>query len=117
MIQYAAAKALDIKPIMCCHKGETFAFAKVKTFDGAVQRLFDTAKEAINNGLGVNLIPMSYAGNPEDFSRREDYKEFVKFLESKNVKHVMSVMSTTAGVNIGPGSFALGYATKGTESA
>lgn len=110
-MKYMLAKSLDIKPIMCAHQGETYAHDKGKGFDATVYKLFEQAKKAIDDGLRVPLVCMSYAGNPNDIRARADYKSFVQYAEKNGIHHTMAVMSTTAGVNLGPGAFSLGYAT------
>jgi DegV family protein with EDD domain len=110
-IKYLLAKTLDIKPIMCAHQGKTFAHDKGKGFDDTVTKLFDQAKQAIDDGLRVPLVCMSYAGDPDDIKSRDDYKDFVQHADNNDIQLTMSVMSTTAGVNLGPGAFSLGYAT------
>lgn len=111
MMKYLLAKTLDIKPIMCAHQGKTYAHDKGKGFDETVTKLFDQAKEAINDGLRVPVVSMSYAGDPNEITSRPDYKMFVKHAEKNDIQCTMAVMSTTAGINLGPGAFSLGYAT------
>ena len=54
---------------------------------------------------------MSYAGDPHEITSREDYKSLIAYAKDKGMEHTMSVMSITAGINLGPGTIALGYAT------
>jgi len=110
-MKYLLAKSLDIKPIMCAHQGETYAHDKGKGFDETVSKLFNQAKQAIDDGLKVPVICMSYAGDPNEITSRPDYKSLIKHAEKNNIQSTMAVMSTTAGINIGPGAFCLGYAT------
>lgn len=110
-MKYLLAKSLDIKPIMCAHQGNTYAHDKGKGFDDTVSKLFEQAKTAIDNGLRVPLVCMSYAGDPNVITSRADYKDFVQHAEKNNIQHTMAVMSTTAGINLGPGAFSLAYAT------
>ncbi len=111
MLKYMLAKGLDIKPIMCAHQGETYAFDKGKGFDDTVSKLFEQAKKAIDDGLRVPVVCMSYAGDPKVITARSDYKNFIKYAEKNNIQSTMAVTSTTAGINLGPGAFCLGYAT------
>lgn len=111
LMKYMVAKGLDIKPILCAHQGETFPSGKGKGFDETVTKLFSQAKKAIDDGLRVPVVCMSYAGDPNVITARADYKDFINHSEKNGIKTTMAVMSTTAGVNIGPGGFCLGYAT------
>ena len=110
-VKYLLAKTLNIKPIMCAHQGNTYAHDKGKGFDETVTKLFEQTKTAIDNGLRVPLICMSYAGNPTEITSRPDYLDFAKYAEKNDIQLTMAVMSTTAGVNLGPGAFSVGYAT------
>lgn len=110
LVKYALAKSLDIKPIMSANQGETFPFDKARGFDAAIEKLFDHARTQVDKGLRAPIVCMSYAGDPSEFQKRADYKTFVDYLDKRAVNHTMAVMSTTAGVNLGPGSFSLGFA-------
>lgn len=81
-------------------------------FDNGLVKLFEKAKQAIENKLSVNVITMSYAGDLNDIYNNKDYKKFIAYAKSKGVPTLVSIMSTTATVNVGPGSgsFSLAYA-------
>lgn len=111
-MKYVLGKTLDIKPIVTCNNGDSYSIDKVKGFDNAVNYQFTKAKEAIALGLLIPVVCMSYAGNINDITERHDYKEFVTYAEKYNIKTTITVMSTTAGVNMGPGAFSIGYASK-----
>ena len=109
--KYFLAKTLDIKPISTANQGMTRIHDKAKGFDQAVSKLLDQTKSAIDAGLLVPVICMSFSGDPKFITQRKDYKNLVSYAEKKGIKHTMSVMSITAGINLGPGAFALAYAT------
>ncbi len=111
-MKYVLGKALDIKPVVTCNNGESYSNEKFKGFDTAVSSQFEKAKAAIRAGLLTPVVCMSFAGDTKVITERVDYKEFVKFAESKGIETTMTVMSTTAGVNMGPGAFSIGYATE-----
>jgi len=115
LMKYALAKSLDIKPIMTAHQGDTFPFDKARGFDVAIEKLFDHARTQVDVGLRAPVICMSYAGDPSEFKKRADYKAFIEYLDKRAVNHTMAVMSTTAGINLGPGSFALGFASEDND--
>jgi len=115
LYKYALAKSLDIKPIMTAFQGDTFQFDRAKGFDAAIEKLFAHARTQVDKGLRAPVICMSYAGNPSEFQKRADYKEFIDYLDKRAVNHTMAVMSTTAGINLGPGSFALGFASEDND--
>lgn len=109
-LSYQMGNMLNVKPIIQCYKGETSPVDKAMGFDNGLVKLFNYAKEAIDNSLSINAIVMSYAGDLNDIYNNSDYKKFVAYAKSKKVNTLMSVMSTTAAVNVGPGSFSLAYA-------
>jgi len=113
--RYMVAKLLDIKPIVRIHRGETDPIENTRSFDNAVQKLFSRAERAIEGGLMTKLIAMSYAGDPTDITRTDPFKNFEKFCLVHGIKTMISVMSTTGGINIGPGTFSLAYAPIGDE--
>lgn len=115
LMKYALAKSLDIKPIMTAFQGDTFPFDKARGFDTAIEKLFEHARRQVDKGLRAPVVCMSYAGDPSVFQKRADFKAFVEYLDKRAVNHTMAVMSTTAGVNIGPGSFALAFATEDND--
>jgi fatty acid-binding protein DegV len=101
---------LDIKPILKAYRGDTFPLEKHMGFEGALARLFDIALGDVKRGrLRTKLVAMSYAGNPDVVRQYKAYGEFVKACDKAGVETMLSVMSTTAGLNVGPGAFSLGY--------
>ena len=110
--KYQMGTMLDIKPILKAYRGETDAVETVRGFPGAVKRLFEMATEAMEKGLLTKVICMSYAGNPEDVKTFPGYDEFIKAAHAHKVETLLSVMSTVAGIHVGPGAFSLAYAAK-----
>ena len=100
---------LDMKPIIQMHRGETGPIAKFRGYDETLENLFDRARGEINRGLQTHTIAMSYSGDTKDIRRRDDYQNFCKFAEANGIETTLSVMSTTAGINVGPGAFAMAY--------
>lgn len=108
-LQLKVGSLLDVKPILKAYRGETFPLEKHMGYEGALARLFEIALRDVQKGLKSKLVAMSYAGNPEQIKKLKVYGEFVKGCEKAGVETMMSVMSTTAGLNVGPGAFTLGY--------
>jgi len=108
-LSYQMGNLLNVKPIIQCYKGHTEPVDKVMGFDKGLVNLFEKAKSAIEDKLSINVV-MSYAGDLNDIYKNDDYIKFIEFAKNKNVRTLMSIMSTTASVNVGPGSFSLAYA-------
>lgn len=108
-LSYTIGTALDIKPIVKAYQGDTFPFKKIQGFGTAVYSMFDLLKVQMEKGLTCKTICMSYAGNPDVIRSMSGYKALEQAAERHGVKLLMTVMSTTAGINVGPGSFAVGF--------
>lgn len=106
-VSYTLGTALDIKPIAKAYRGDTFPIKKIAHFENAVTDRFDFARDAIEKGLMSKTICMSYAGNPDVIRSMSGYKLLEKTAEKHGVRLMLTVMSTTAGINVGPGAFAL----------
>ncbi|HEX6930041.1 MAG TPA: DegV family protein [Gammaproteobacteria bacterium] len=106
-LSYTLGTAMDIKPIVKAYQGDTFPVKKIQGFENAVNTVFEQAKAQIDKGLLSNTICMSYAGNPDFIRRMTGYKILEKHAEKHGVRLMLSVMSTTAGINVGPGAFSL----------
>lgn len=108
-LSYTLGTALDIKPIIKAYRGETYPVKKIQGFEIALNSLFDLAREHMDKGLMSKAICMSYAGDPEIVRGMAGYKLLEKHAAKHGVKLMLSVMSTTAGINVGPGAFALAF--------
>lgn len=110
-LSYKMGTMLDIKPILQAYRGETSPVGKVHGYEAAVNDLMDRAIERIKNGtLLSKLVAMSYSGNPEVVKKYPKYAELSKAAEEHGVELLLSVMSMTAAINVGPGTFTLAYA-------
>lgn len=111
-LSFKLASALNINPIIELHRGESQAVKKSKGFQGALEDLFALAKDKIDKGLATDTLVMSYAGLLEEISENPALKTFTDYAKSKGVNVTLSMMSTTAAVNVGPKSFSLAFAFK-----
>ena len=105
----ALGTALDIKPILRAYHEETGPVAKARGFEHACEKLMNYAIERIRVGLLAPTICMSYGGDPEEVKGLPGYGELILEAERHGVQVLTSVMSVTAGVNIGPGGFCLAF--------
>lgn len=111
-LSYKLGNMLNVKPIIKCYKGETFPCDKSAGYDKALETLFNKARAAIINGLLTPFVAMSYAGELERMMNHRLYHEFEVFAKNHGIETMLSIMSSTAGINVGPGSFSLAYAAK-----
>ncbi|HXH04596.1 MAG TPA: DegV family protein [Candidatus Competibacteraceae bacterium] len=108
-LTYHLGTWLDIKPILQAHRGETGPIAKERGFGRALQHLFGRARSAIIAGLRTPVVAASYAGRLEELEAEPEFADFRCFAERHGVEVLLSIMSTTAGINVGPGAVALAY--------
>ncbi len=109
LLGYHFGSLLDIKPIIGFHRGASQVAAKERGYDRALVKLFDIARQAIETGLATPVVNMSYAGDPEVIRRKRAFIGFERLARERGVELLLSVMSTTAGINVGPGAFCLAY--------
>lgn len=109
-LSYKIGNMFDVKPIIQAHRGETEPIMKASGFDAALKKLLEHAMRQIKQGLATKLVAISYAGDPQELKKNPVIDQFVKFAKLNKVDVMISVMSTTAAVNIGAGSFSLAFA-------
>jgi len=110
--KYQIGTMFDLKPILRAHRGETEVVTTVRGYESAVRKLFEMAITAIEGGLITKVVCMSYAGNPEEVKAFLGYEDFIQCAMGNKVETMLSVMSTTAGIHVGPGAFSLAYAAR-----
>lgn len=116
LLTYGIAKLAEITPILKAYRGDTFPVHKIMGYEAAIGRLFDIALAAIERGLMTRVVCMSYAGDPETIRQHPRYQPFVQAAQAQGIETLLSVMSTTAGINMGPGAFSLAYVSDQVEA-
>jgi DegV family protein with EDD domain len=111
-LSYQLGNVMDIKPIVLGHDGITEPVAKVRGHENGIKYLINRADEAIAKGLEIPVVVMSFAGDPRRIQKIDAYQEFIERCRRKSVTSLLSVMSTTGAINVGPGAFSLAYAGK-----
>ncbi len=106
---YQVGKTMNIKPIIEGYQGKTTAVDKVFGFTSGLEKIFGNAIKAIDDGLGINAVTMSYAGALSEIQKEHAYQEFITYAKDRGVPTFLAMMSTTAAINVGPGCFVLSY--------
>ena len=106
----ALGTALDIKPILHCHRGETAPAGKIKGFETAVQKLFDFTVQRIHAGLMTPTLCVSYGGELAELRALPGYARLRETCAANSIELFESVMSLTGMVNVGKGAIVLGFA-------
>ena len=104
--------ALDIKPILRAHKGETGPVGKVRGFEHGAQTLFDYAAKRVQAGLLVPSLSLSYGGNLDDMRNLPGYQALTRVCAEAGVEILESPMGITGMVNVGEGAMTLGLASE-----
>jgi DegV family protein with EDD domain len=110
MVSAFLGSALDIKPFLRCHLGETAAVAKLRHFEDSARRVFAFVGERVKKDLVTPTLCLSYGGDLAALRALPGYAELRALCLAGNVEVYESTMSMIGGVNVGEGSFALGFA-------
>lgn len=105
--------ALDIKPVLHCHRGETGPVARLKGFEPAVAKLFEFTARRIRVGLMTPTLCLSYGGELEQLRALPGYDALRAACSEHGIEVFESVMSLTGMVNVGKGAVAVGFAAEG----
>jgi DegV family protein with EDD domain len=104
--------ALDIKPILRAHRGETGPVGKVRGFEHGAQVLFDYASKRVQAGLLVPSLSLSYGGDLDDMRNLPGYHPLTRVCGDAGVEILESPMGITGMVNVGEGAMTLGLASE-----
>ncbi len=106
----ALGTALDIKPVLRGHRGDTGPVAKIKGFEPAVEKMFDFAARRVRAGLLTPTVTLCYGGHLDEMRALPGYTRLLDACTGQNVEVFESVMSTTGMVNVGRGAVVVGFA-------
>jgi DegV family protein with EDD domain len=104
--------ALDIKPILRAHRGETGPVGKVRGFEHGAQTLFEYASKRVQAGLLVPSLSISYGGDLDDMRNLPGYHALTRICGDAGVEMLEAPMSITGMVNVGEGAMTLGLASE-----
>ncbi len=113
---YTVGNWLDIKPLLHLNRDVTTTVAKVRGFEAGVSALFARAEAQIVAGLDAPNICISYGGLPRDVEGLPGYARLADVAEDHAVQILISPMSKTAAVNVGPGALSLAFAARSHRS-
>ena len=111
LLGYALGTALDIKPVIACRNSKTGAVARLRGFENAVSAVISAIISTIkSNALCYPLITIAYAGTLARLQRIPALRELQIACAGAGVLLLFSIMSITSAVNVGPGTFSIGFA-------
>ncbi len=105
--------ALDIKPVLRAHRGETGPVAKIKGYEPAAQKLLEfVARKVAANALLTPTVCLCYGGELAEMRALPGYEALRNACQANNVELFESVMSLTGMVNVGKGALVAALATE-----
>jgi DegV family protein with EDD domain len=115
LVSAMLGSALDIKPILQCHRGETGPVGKARGFEQGAQMLFDYATRRVRAGLLVPAMCVSYGGDLSVLAKLPGYADLQAACADNEVMLTEAPMSITGMVNVGEGAVTLGFAAEEHE--
>lgn len=109
LLRYHFGTLLDIKPIIHFHQGDSQVIDKDRGFDRALIKLLNRTREAMAAGLATPLVNCSYAGDLDVIRHKRAFVELEDDARQRGITVLLSMMSVTGALNVGPGAFALSY--------
>lgn len=109
-LSYNVAQALDIKPIVHAHAGNTAALLKVRGHQAALDRAIGIAADHVARGLTICTVCASYAGDLQGIRTLASFRALRDTCERHDIDLMLSTMSVTGGVNVGVDAFSIAFA-------
>lgn len=110
---YVVGSMLDVKPILHVNQDTTTSVAKVRGFEAGTEKLFANATARVRSGLEVPFVSISYGGPLEKLPTFPGYADLLRAATECGVEVLISPMSKTAAVNVGPGAVSVAFAAAG----
>ena len=110
LVGAALGTALDIKPVLRGHRGETGPVGKVKGFEPAARKMFEFAGRRVAAGLMTPTLTLCYGGDLDEMRALPGYAPLRQVCDAHNIEVFESVMSLTGMVNVGKGAVVVGFA-------
>jgi len=85
----------------------------VRGFEAGVAQLFARAARRVQGGLEAPCVCISYGGEPAAVRQLPGYARLAQAAKEQGVEILVSPMSKTAAVNVGPGALSLAFAASG----
>jgi len=105
-------RALQVSPIVLALDDQTFPVTKIRGFNKAAETLFNHTIGKVNEGLLSPFVAVSYAGNPKELNTLAGFNELKIAIKAKKYQLIVSPMSLSGGVNLGPGTLSVAFATE-----
>jgi len=107
--EYAIAKLLGLSPIIRWQQGKSKKVVVRKGFSSALENLYEIAVKAIDQGLSMDVIMVSYSGDIEIIKQTEAYEKLASYAHQNGVELYLTRMSIIASIYLGPNSISLSF--------
>lgn len=105
-------RVIGMCPIVLALDDQTFPVQKVRGFHNATEILFNHAIEKVEAGLASPFICLSYAGAHSELDDMPVFNTLKSVIKAKKYQLLVTPMSLSGGVNLGPGTLSLAFATE-----
>jgi DegV family protein with EDD domain len=107
---YTLGQMLDVKPILHCNRDKTAPVAKVRGIPQGFAEVLAAATQQIRAGLAAPVVVLSYGGDIAAVPTLPGFAELQRVAKEHGIEVLVSTMSMTAAVNVGPGALAVSFA-------
>ncbi|WP_423194892.1 MULTISPECIES: DegV family protein [unclassified Cupriavidus] len=108
--RYLLGSALNLRPVIRMHRGETEAIARARGADEGVRRVLAHAETCLRMGrLLTPEISASYAGPLDTIRAMPAWQSLATLARGAGVDLMLAPMSLTVALNVGAGAFGLSY--------
>ncbi len=110
-VDYLVGRILGLRPVIHWERATSKKEKVCRSFNSAFSEICRIASNAIDQGLGTRTITVSYSGDTEAFSQTRAFSELSKYAQSQGVEIILSRMSITASIYMGPNAVSLSFTT------
>lgn len=107
--RYLGSRFSGRLPVLALHHDPSRAGALVADFQAGVEYVFEQARQAVEAGLSVPAVVMSFGGDPRIIRNLSAYQAFEGFAADRKLDLQLCVMSASLAVHVGPGAFAAAW--------
>lgn len=108
-LQVGLASALDIKPIIQCHRGEMKTMEQQRGYDYTVEQMFKAVVKRLHDQKSYERVGIVYGGQLSTLNAMPQVKAFREELAGMGVGSVTSIIGPSLGFYGGPRCLAVGF--------
>lgn len=109
LASYLVGSMLEIRPVLRCYRNESDQAVKVRTYDGALLKMFANAENQVRAGLLSPYICVSYSGDLADVPGLPGFASLKAAATEAGVTIAIAAMGMTGAVNVGAGGVCIGF--------